>query len=360
VAREHGRILCSIWNDPAFVALDGTLQRAYFVLLSEQSINNAGVVAITLRRWSKLAPDTPEDDFGKHLRVLADHRFLVIDWDTEELLVRSFIRGDGVFKQPHVLLNAVRVAAGVRSPELRAALALELRRVNAAGRVLPKYRSEVEGMLSSLSPENPSRNPSPKGTENPSANPSEIEPFENPSGNPTGKGKGLSTAVGSPLVGGSVGEPSPAKSSPRRGSRISEPFELTDSMRSWATASAPDVDLATQTANFVDYWAAKPGKDGVKLDWTRTWQRWMRTEQGRTPSRSRNPATTGGRDPEDWLRDQWRAGRVSEIRTFYNIGYDEPAQRGDGDYWTDVLKPHNQAWITAHRDAILQRLKDRT
>lgn len=34
---------------------------------------------------------------------------------------------------------------------------------------------------------------------------------------------------------------------------------------------------------FRDYWIAKPGKDGVKLDWRATWKKWVRTEADRRP-----------------------------------------------------------------------------
>lgn len=60
-------------------------------------------------------------------------------------------------------------------------------------------------------------------------------------------------------------------------------------------------------------------------------------------------------DPVQWLRDEWQAGRVTEIHRFYANGYTQPTA-GDGDYWNDVLKPHNRQWITEHRDAILARL----
>jgi len=35
--------------------------------------------------------------------------------------------------------------------------------------------------------------------------------------------------------------------------------------------------------DFRDYWIAKPGKDGVKLDWPATWRRWVRKEADKLP-----------------------------------------------------------------------------
>lgn len=62
--------------------------------------------------------------------------------------------------------------------------------------------------------------------------------------------------------------------------RIPEDFALTDEMRDWAKANAPEVDVDLQTANFIDYWQSK-AKDNTKLDWLATWRAWMRNDQDR-------------------------------------------------------------------------------
>jgi hypothetical protein len=36
------------------------------------------------------------------------------------------------------------------------------------------------------------------------------------------------------------------------------------------------IDRRTELLNFRDYWAAKAGKDGTKLDWQATWRQWAR------------------------------------------------------------------------------------
>lgn len=52
---------------------------------------------------------------------------------------------------------------------------------------------------------------------------------------------------------------------------------------------ASSLGLNTSQANseldkFKDYWAAKPGKDGCKLDWQATWRNWIRNAVDRLPS----------------------------------------------------------------------------
>lgn len=61
-----------------------------------------------------------------------------------------------------------------------------------------------------------------------------------------------------------------------RGERLSanwlpEPEEL-----DWAAKQRPDLCPASEADRFRDYWLAKPGKDGVKLDWKATWRNWIR------------------------------------------------------------------------------------
>jgi hypothetical protein len=65
------------------------------------------------------------------------------------------------------------------------------------------------------------------------------------------------------------------KESDTRATRIPDNFEVSREMRNWAALNHPEVDLDKATLNFVDYWETKP-KNNTKLDWTRTWQTWIR------------------------------------------------------------------------------------
>lgn len=80
----------------------------------------------------------------------------------------------------------------------------------------------------------------------------------------------------------------PPKPPARRGSRIPTDFDVNPDMKTWAIEHTPAIDVAFETANFVDYWIAKPGQAATKLDWVRTWQTWMRRAQN-------SAGTRGGR-----------------------------------------------------------------
>lgn len=65
------------------------------------------------------------------------------------------------------------------------------------------------------------------------------------------------------------------------GTRVPDPFPLTDALRSWASAEVPGVDVEKATAEFLDYWRGVPGAKGRKLDWVGTWRNRLRELYGR-------------------------------------------------------------------------------
>lgn len=64
-----------------------------------------------------------------------------------------------------------------------------------------------------------------------------------------------------------------------RATRLASSWVLPDGWRTWARAERPDLDPGFTASNFLDYWQAKPGKDGRKLDWEATWRNWVRAER---------------------------------------------------------------------------------
>lgn len=129
MARSHARLLASIWADDDFIALPPGAQRMYMFLISQQDLQHCGVIALRERRWSKKASGLSVDDVRADLKVLAAHRFVVIDDDAEELLVRSLIRRDKVYAQPNVFKAAAEQIRAVSSREIKAALLDELKRL---------------------------------------------------------------------------------------------------------------------------------------------------------------------------------------------------------------------------------------
>jgi hypothetical protein len=96
MARSHGKLLCSIWEDDDFLALPAGAQRLYMLLISQRKTTMVGCLDLKPARWARLAPDTTIDDIRQAARQLHDARFIVLDEETDELVVRTLVRHDGV------------------------------------------------------------------------------------------------------------------------------------------------------------------------------------------------------------------------------------------------------------------------
>jgi hypothetical protein len=129
VARDHARIYLSIWNDPDFINLSALAKLVFVQLLTQQKLTYAGALDVSVKRWTRSHPDQDADSVRAALAELDAARFVVVDHDRDELLVRSFIRRDELYKQPNMLRGALRTAFDIESPLLRRALAVELRRL---------------------------------------------------------------------------------------------------------------------------------------------------------------------------------------------------------------------------------------
>lgn len=132
MARDHARLRHSIWADAEFLALTEAAQRVYMLALSQPGLNYCGVVPFTLRRWAKLASDSTTRRLRTAVTALETARFVVVDEDSEELLIRSFIRNDGIIESPNICLAAVKAFPGVLSPLLKGVFVAELHRLRAS------------------------------------------------------------------------------------------------------------------------------------------------------------------------------------------------------------------------------------
>jgi uncharacterized protein YdaU (DUF1376 family) len=68
----------------------------------------------------------------------------------------------------------------------------------------------------------------------------------------------------------------------RRASRLPANWTLPPEWRDWSRATRPDLDPAKMADRFRDFWVAKAGRDGAKLDWAATWRNWVRAEAATT------------------------------------------------------------------------------
>jgi uncharacterized protein YdaU (DUF1376 family) len=64
----------------------------------------------------------------------------------------------------------------------------------------------------------------------------------------------------------------------QRGSRLPTDWTLPDVWKDWAEKERPDLTIKTVAESFKDFWIAKAGAGGVKLDWGATWRNWVRSQ----------------------------------------------------------------------------------
>lgn len=185
MARSEARLVVSIWDDPDFLALSPMAQRLFMFLISQPDLAHDGVIALRERRWSKKAAGLSVELVEDSLAELSTARFVVVDVDTEELLIRSFIRRDKVYRQPNVLRAAADHLATVSSRTVKQAVAAELARIVSADDIPEGSKAVLDAMLEALPtpPEDPSPNPTEKGSNKGSG----LRPGE----------RGVVTAVGS-------------------------------------------------------------------------------------------------------------------------------------------------------------------
>lgn len=129
MARSYARITTSIWRDDDFLALSPSQQALYFMLVTQPDITAAGTLALTTRRWAKGSIGWSARLVEQELAALADRGHVVVDEDTEELLVRTFIKWDGGWNNTKRIPVIRDAALAIASPILRAQVAVEIGRL---------------------------------------------------------------------------------------------------------------------------------------------------------------------------------------------------------------------------------------
>jgi hypothetical protein len=127
MARAYAKVLLSIWHDADFCALSVPAQRMFLLLISQPKLSNCGVIDYVPTRWTKLASDTSLEAVEAAVAELEAARYVVVDRDAHELLVRSYVKNDGMLEGRWTMTKAVWNAwEAVVSPTLREVLVTDL------------------------------------------------------------------------------------------------------------------------------------------------------------------------------------------------------------------------------------------
>jgi hypothetical protein len=247
MARSEARLAVEIWNDEDFLALTSEAQRMFMFLISQSDLAHDGVIALRVRRWCNSARGLSAFTVASALEELSAARFIVVDEAAEELLIRSFIRRDKVFKQPNVLRAAADHLPLVTGSAIRMALAVELARISQTP--MPEASAGIIAEMRQALPD-PTHNPPP----NPSPDPSGKASGNHAPGTPGERG--MVTAVQSAL-------PVPLSPNPRSPDPV-------------ALATLALVQQDHKIDPFDRFWAAYPrreAKDAAKRAWAKAIKR---------------------------------------------------------------------------------------
>lgn len=128
MARDHARLKTAIWSDKDWIELSPHAQRAYLLAVSQADISYAGVVPYLPRRWAALSAKTTVPAVRRAVAELEAAGYVVINDDTQELLIRTFIRHDRVLAVPNVARAMVTAWRAILSAHLRDVVVAELAR----------------------------------------------------------------------------------------------------------------------------------------------------------------------------------------------------------------------------------------
>ncbi len=146
--REYAQIHLRIWDDDDFRNLSVYAQRLYLLLLSHPTLSNAGVGDWRPARLAVLAGDSKKADIVWASRELQTSRFVYIDEETEEFLVRSFVRNDTVLRSRNMGTAVAKSIKMIASRSLKTLVIWELQRAKYEENIRKGLESkELQGYL---------------------------------------------------------------------------------------------------------------------------------------------------------------------------------------------------------------------
>jgi hypothetical protein len=153
-----------MWGDDDWRALSLPAQHLYLHLLTSPTLSYAGIADWRPARLAGVSAGATTKSITAAADELQDKLFVIRDDETEEILVRSFLKHDGLMQKPNVAKAMVAAFTKAVSPTLRGVIVFELAKLFAR---VPEWRAfdlpEVQEILSRPSV-NPSEIPKPKGS----------------------------------------------------------------------------------------------------------------------------------------------------------------------------------------------------
>lgn len=240
--RDYAQIRPDIWADDHWRTLTPGAQWLYMHLLTSPRLTHAGVTDWRPARIAKIARTLTPDGVRKYADELTRERFVLPDEETEEIVIRSFIRHDGVLLNPNLWKSLGAAFADIYSAPIKAMVAAEVLRLrdeSPEAVVTPKGR-EVNPWLSPHL-QTLLKSGIKRGSDTPSGTPSHTP---SDTGSPMGSDRG-SAPIPTPTPTPEASLPAEAK---RKESRI--PKDWAPTAEHIARAKDRGVDVLSEAENF--------------------------------------------------------------------------------------------------------------
>lgn len=295
MAREHASIRLDIWTDQNWRSLTRDEQWLYILLLSHPSLSYAGVADWRPGRLSPLSAGTSKAEIEKLGAQLQSKRFILINEESEEVLIRSFLKHDGLLKQPKLTVSMVNAFGEVASSEIREVLVYELRKIcerhpDWKGVQHDRVRNMIAQPARSIDEFTQGFTP-------------DVTPSFTPGFTPNaGQALGLrtSTSTSTPSKEGGVGETS------RRKPEVPLPSDFTPTPSHESKAKELGVNLQWELEKFENHHRAR---DSRFRDWNQALHGWIKRSAEYSNGRPGSPPRPQSSfDPwaSDWTEDDFR------------------------------------------------------
>lgn len=141
--KDHSEINLAIWGDDDWLDLTPPAQHLYFVLWTSPQLSYCGAgewhpgrIAAMSNGWTPQSVETAGSELSHSL-------FLVVDTSTEEFLLRSWIKHDGLWRKPNMAVSMANARAALASRTLRGVVVHEVQKIKARNEADAKADKEV-------------------------------------------------------------------------------------------------------------------------------------------------------------------------------------------------------------------------
>lgn len=130
MSRDQANIRTDIWADSDWRELSESAQRLYLLLLTHPTLSYAGVADWRPNRLAALSSESTAGSIRRDAEELQRKRFVYADDEFEEVLIRSFVKHDGLMARPNLVAAMSKAYGAIHSKRIREIFAYEIQKLH--------------------------------------------------------------------------------------------------------------------------------------------------------------------------------------------------------------------------------------